>query len=69
MIRIRSIDGDHLDALIADHYGVAATAAALGAVLAANPGLAAHGPALPGGVDIALPDLTPADEPVLRLWD
>lgn len=69
MIRIVTIDGDLLDALIADHYGVAATGRALAAVMEANPGLAAYGPALPGGVSITLPDLPAVDEPVLQLWN
>ena len=69
MIRIVTIDGDRLDALIADHYGVAATAGALEAVMVANLGLAAYGPALPGGLTIMLPELPAVDEPALQLWD
>ena len=69
MTRIATVEGDHLDALIADHYGVAATAGALGVVMLANPGLAAYGPALPGGLTIVLPELPAVDQPALRLWD
>ena len=69
MIRIATVDGDHLDALIADHYGVAATAGALEAVMLANPGLAAYGPALPGGLVLELPELPAVERPALRLWD
>lgn len=69
MIRIVTVDGDHLDALIADHYGVSAAAGALDAVMLANPGLAAYGPALPGGLALEFPDLAVGDEPTLRLWE
>ena len=69
MIRIVTVDGDHLDALIADHYGVAATARAFDAVMLANPGLAAWGPALPGEIAISLPELPAVEVPALRLWD
>ena len=69
MIRIVTIDGDHLDALIAGHYGVSATAGALEAVMLANPGLAAYGPALPGGLTLEFPDLPAVDQPTLRLWE
>ena len=68
-ITISTLDGDFLDDLVAQHYGVGAVSAALNAVLAANPGLAAMGPVLPAGVEIVLPDLAPADAGVLRLWE
>lgn len=68
-ITISTLDGDFLDELVTQHYGVGASSAALSAVLAANPGLAAHGPVLPAGVRIVLPDLAPDDAGVLRLWD
>ncbi|WOH61892.1 tail protein X [Bradyrhizobium sp. BWC-3-1] len=39
-------------------------------VLAANPGLADHGPGLPPGLNIELPTLeTPTVKPGLKLWD
>ena len=69
MTTILTVDGDLLDALIGDHYGVDATAGALGAVMLANPGLAAYGPTLPGGVAIMFPDLPAVDVPALQLWD
>lgn len=68
-VSISTLDGDFLDELVTQHYGVGAVSEALSAVLAANPGLAARGPVLPAGVEIVLPDLAPADAGVLRLWD
>ena len=68
-ISISTLDGDFLDDLVAQHYGVEAASGALNAVLAANPGLAARGPVLPAGLTIVLPDLAPTDTGVLRLWD
>ena len=65
---IVTLDGDHLDALLAQHYGVGAADAALADVLKANIGLAAYGPTLPPGVRIVLPEITPA-QPALQLWD
>jgi len=57
-----------LDALLWRRYG---SAAALPAVLAANPGLADYGPVLPLGlaliVPAAAPVAAPQPEPV-RLW-
>ena len=50
----RSQAGDVLDHICWRHYGREAPVAA---VLAANPGLAAHGPVLPAGIVIALPPL------------
>ena len=35
----------------------------------ANPGLAAYGPALPGGLVLELPELPAVERPALRLWD
>ena len=35
----------------------------------ANPGLAAYGPTLPGGLTLELPELPAASRPTLRLWD
>ena len=68
-ITISTLEGDFLDYLVVQHYGVGAASGALSAVLEANPGLAARGPVLPEGVVIVLPDLTPAETGVLRLWD
>ena len=68
MTSIVTLDGDHLDALLVQHYGVDAAPVALATVLAANIGLAAHGPTLPPGVRIVLPDVAPVT-PALQLWD
>ena len=67
MTRIRSREGDVLDELCWRHYG---REDGVGAVLAANPGLAAVAPVLPAGVVIVLPDLPPPAEPegVVELW-
>lgn len=56
-----------LDAVCFAHYGNRPKA--VEAVLDANPGLARHGPVLPEGLDITLPDLGPAAEaPRVTLW-
>lgn len=68
-ITIVTLEGDLLDALVAEHYGAPAAAAAFGQVLEANPGLAARGPVLPGGVRVVLPDIAPETGRVVRLWD
>ena len=68
-VTIATLEGDFLDELVVQHYGVEAASGALSVVLEANPGLAARGPVLPAGVEIVLPDLAPADSGVLRLWD
>lgn len=65
---ITSVGGDLLDALLDAHYG-RADDAILRAVLAANPGLAVHGPVLPKGIVITLPALQQRPTPALRLWD
>jgi phage tail protein X len=60
--------GDMVDAVCHAEYGD--TAAYTEAVLAANPGLAAHGPILPAGITINLPVFE--EEPtatVVKLWD
>ena len=67
MTTIESVRGDHLDELIAAHYGAGSMSAALDAVLAANLGLAAAGDPLPEGTRIALPDLSATPRGV-ELW-
>ena len=65
---VRTVDGDVLDEICWRHYG---REDAVPAVLGANPGLSEQGPALAGGLIVALPDL-PDPEPVMaavRLWD
>ena len=66
---LRTRDGDVLDRLCRDHYGPSAYD--VEAVYAANPGLAAHGPVLPAGLIITLPEhaaFTP-HRATIRLWD
>ncbi len=59
---------DRLDLICQRHYG--ACRGMVEQVLDANPRLAAHGPLLPAGVHIYLPDIAPEREVVqVRLWD
>lgn len=60
--------GDMLDRICWEYYG--ARAGAFEQVLAANPGLAKHGPVYPSGIRIVLPEL-PAQESTgtISLWD
>ncbi|MFA5688564.1 MAG: tail protein X [Kiritimatiellales bacterium] len=65
-------DGDMVDAICFRRYG--RSAGITEAVLAANIGLAAHGPILPAGIEINLPDYgTPEKRPekkeTVQLWD
>ena len=69
MTRLVTIDGDALDALVAEHYGPAAASAGLAAVLGANLGLAAQGPVLPAGLVLRFPDPPLATPPRPRVWD
>lgn len=62
--------GDTIDRLIWREAGLGA--AALGTVLAANPGLAALGPVLPAGTPVILPEITAPALPtrdIVQLWD
>lgn len=60
-------DGDMLDWICWRHYG--RSAAAVEAVLEANPGLADLGPVYAAGLTITLPDPPPAAEvETVRLW-
>lgn len=67
--QLRTIQNDTVDALCWRHYG--RTAGVVEAVLLANPRLADHGPVLPAGVLVSLPDLqTPAPErAMVNLWE
>lgn len=58
-----------LDALVWRETGQGATALAI--VLAANPGLAAIGTALPEGTAVTIPDLptTTGEIDLVQLWD
>ncbi len=67
-IKVVTLGGELLDALVHKHYGD--RAGALQAVLDANPKLASHGPVLPAGVNIALPSLPPIKTSKgITLWD
>jgi phage tail protein X len=60
-------DGDTVDAIAWLHYGREAAAVD---ILEANPRLADHGPILPAGVQVTLPDLpAPVEPAAVRLWD
>ena len=67
-MRIRSLQGDTLDAICARYYG--RTQGVFEAVLAANPGLAELGAVLPHGTAVEMPDVqsSPVKETV-NLWD
>ncbi|MGB0695978.1 MAG: tail protein X [Rhodospirillaceae bacterium] len=65
--QIRSLSGDMVDQIVWSHYG---DADMLGSVLDANPGLAEHGPLLPAGLLIHLPDRSaPIASVTRKLWD
>ncbi|MCP5230648.1 MAG: tail protein X [Zoogloeaceae bacterium] len=68
-VTYRTRDDEPLDAICRAHYGTGnETLVAL--VWRANPGLASHGPILPGGLLIVLPE-RPAvsqSQPLLDLW-
>lgn len=66
-MRYRTKDGDVLDLICRHHYGDAPHS--VEAVHDANPGLAAHGPILPAGIVIDLPEAQPAEPQTIRLWD
>ena len=65
----RTKDGDVLDHICAKHYADAPYS--IEAVLAANLGLATHGPVMQSGLLIALPEVadTAPEAPTVRLWD
>ena len=63
-----SFDGDVLDRIAWKHYGYA-TPEILKMIYDANVGLSAHGPVLPEGLNIFLPDVPPAPrKEAMRLW-
>lgn len=66
MSTYRTKQGDVLDAVL---WRLTGSTGLLAATLRANPGLAALGPVLPGGVEIEIPVPAPAEprQPV-RLW-
>jgi phage tail protein X len=65
---VRTQQGDTLDKICYRHYGHTSGITEL--VLAANPGLAEHGPILPSELTIALPPLfsKPSIQRI-QLWD
>lgn len=66
---VRTHQGDTVDLLCFRHFG--RTQGLVEAVLELNPGLADHGPILPHGLQVQLPDTPtpPTNTPLLRLWD
>ncbi len=66
-MKYRTKDGDMIDLICKRHYGDVPHS--VEAVLDLNRGLAAHGPVLPAGIVIDLPEPQPVETPVIRLWD
>ena len=66
-MKYRTKTGDMLDLVCHRYYGDSIYS--VEAVYDANPGLAAHGPILPAGVNIDLPEAQPAEPQTIRLWD
>ncbi|AUY26267.1 tail protein X [Mixta calida] len=67
-MKVRAQQYDTVDALCWRHYG--RTQGLTEQVLQANPGLALHGPFLPHGLEVELPDVTPAaTAQTVQLWD
>jgi phage tail protein X len=56
-LNYKTSDGDVVDYIAWQHYGVESPAV-LRAVYDANPGLADYGPVLPHGLTIVLPDIS-----------
>lgn len=62
-------DGDTVDYIAWKFYGATANKV-VEAVLEANTGLADHGPTLPAGITITLPEVAaPAMTQGVKLWD
>lgn len=66
-MKYRTKTGDMVDQICRNHYG--SDPHSVEAVYDSNPGLAGHGPVLPAGVVIDLPDAQPAEPQTIRLWD
>jgi phage tail protein X len=67
-MKVRALQYDTVDALCWRHYG--RTQGVTEQVLQANPGLADHGPILPHGLEVELPDSAPAaTSQTVQLWD
>lgn len=66
MITYRTRQGDMVDAICREHYG---SEDPVEQVHDANPGLAAHGPILPMGLEMVLPEVTVRTvRTPIRLW-
>lgn len=62
-------EGDTADLIAWKHYG-RLEGRMVERLLEANPGLADHGPILPAGVSVQLPEVAPQDKvDGVRLWD
>ena len=68
-VTVRAQQNDTVDALCWRHYG--RTAGVTEAVLQANPGLADHGPTLPLGLTVQMPETQTAapQRQMVNLWD
>lgn len=71
-MRVRALQGDTIDALCHRHLG--RTTGVVEQVLELNYGISLHGPILPMGTEVELPDqpalITGAVErPLIQLWD
>lgn len=66
---VRTQQNDTVDALCWRHYG--RTAGVTEAVLAANPGLADHGPVLPQGLVVNMPEVhaSAPQRQMVNLWN
>lgn len=68
VLSYRSKDGDTVDRIVWLHYG-RQNDGLVETVLIANPGIADHGPVLPAGVLVALPEVEDtSDTGSVRLW-
>lgn len=68
-VTVRAQQNDTVDALCWRHYG--RTAGVTEAVLEANPGLADHGPTLPQGLAVQMPEVptTAPHREAMNLWN
>lgn len=71
-MRVLALQGDTLDALCHRHLGT--TAGMVEKVLALNYGISLHGPVLPMGTVVELPDVPASStgaelRPLVQLWD
>lgn len=69
MAQYMTRQGDTADYIAWKHYGTQ-DGRVVEQLVDANPGLADHGPVLPAGILVDLPDVKPEDTAkVVRLWD